>query len=114
MSERRGFRYIHSKEFRYFGKMYDIVSQKDLGDSIKFICVNDTKEEALISAFMNHTKPDSKNIPEKRNQKISILDNYLAADFFNLKITPAAKSSVIFTEDYSFTYFNSIFHPPWC
>lgn len=42
---------IHSKEFRYYGKMYDIISESIEGDSIYFKCINDEKEEQLMKSI---------------------------------------------------------------
>lgn len=50
-----GYEFIHDKEFRYKGMMFDIITSEQIGDSVKHLCVNDTNEEALIAAFMKHS-----------------------------------------------------------
>jgi len=55
LSEAAGFEFIHDKEFRYRGMMFDIIKQEVTGDSVKYLCVNDTNEEALLNAFFAQT-----------------------------------------------------------
>ncbi len=45
------FEFIEENEFKYFGKMYDIIKTEDLNDKIKFICFCDEKENLLDNAF---------------------------------------------------------------
>lgn len=52
--EASGYEFIHDKEFRFRGMMFDIITSQQIGDSVKYLCVNDTNEEALISAFIKH------------------------------------------------------------
>jgi hypothetical protein len=42
---------LHSKEFRYYGRMYDIISENIEGDSIYFKCINDKKEKQLMKSI---------------------------------------------------------------
>jgi hypothetical protein len=52
------FQRIHSREFRYKGRMYDIVREVKKGGVTTFYCLRDTKEENLLAGFrkMNHDK----------------------------------------------------------
>ncbi|MBN8546835.1 MAG: hypothetical protein J0L60_11960 [Ignavibacteria bacterium] len=54
--EKAGVEFIHEKEFRYNGMMFDVVRSEKQGDSIKYYCVNDKQEEELIAAFARHNK----------------------------------------------------------
>ena len=53
---------ISKKEFRYDGKMYDIVKEEMQLDKINFYCVHDEKEDKLEKEF-------AKNIQKNLNQK---------------------------------------------
>ena len=47
----KAYKRIHSKEFRFHGKMYDIIKEKVKGDSLYFVCINDVKEQELMQDF---------------------------------------------------------------
>jgi len=42
---------VDKGEFRYKGKLYDIVSETKSGDSTTFKCINDKNEERLLAGF---------------------------------------------------------------
>jgi hypothetical protein len=42
------FKWVDKGEFRYKGKLYDVISQQRSGTSLIFRCINDSKEEDLI------------------------------------------------------------------
>lgn len=66
------FQRIHSREFRYEGKMYDIARSEAHGDTTWYYCIADVKEtqlfanlDALIERDMNHNprrQEESKNL----------------------------------------------------
>lgn len=43
------FIWIHSKEFRYKGQMYDVVSQKEENGRVVLSCIHDVKESGLFA-----------------------------------------------------------------
>jgi len=45
------FRWINRKEFRYRGRLYDVISIKRNGDSTLIHCINDKNEESLIARY---------------------------------------------------------------
>jgi hypothetical protein len=45
------FRWIHSREFKYNGDMYDIVKKEETDKKLFFYCINDTKEKKLEEEF---------------------------------------------------------------
>lgn|GEM_PF-367161 len=52
------FQWIHKKEFRYKGEMYDIVREVKSGQTTVFICLHDVKESKLFAGLkrVNHDK----------------------------------------------------------
>lgn len=59
------FEWIHSKEFRFNGKMYDIKNNLSDNDSLRFYCYYDDKEnmlEELFCKYSNSEKESKKNI----------------------------------------------------
>ncbi len=45
------FKIVGDREFRFQGRLYDIVSQTTRGTTTWFLCYNDTREEKLIAGF---------------------------------------------------------------
>ncbi len=81
LNSENGFKYIHSKEFKYLGEMYDIVRKFESKDSIKFVCIHDKDETALINNFVKYCKDDKNSSPIKRKINILNLDYYIITDY---------------------------------
>lgn len=54
------FEWEHSREFRYKGEMYDVLSREEHGDTTYYSCIHDVKESGLfkelddlVTRFMN-------------------------------------------------------------
>ncbi len=47
----KGFRKVNKDEFLYQGRMYDILQEMHTGDTTIYYCINDKKEEKLVSQF---------------------------------------------------------------
>jgi hypothetical protein len=50
------FKKTETDEFVYFGRMYDVVSERSKGDTTYFYCINDKQEEELIAGFQSIQK----------------------------------------------------------
>lgn len=50
------FRRIHDGEFRYRGRMYDIVRKDIRGDTTVYYCINDIEEEQLFARLDDHVR----------------------------------------------------------
>ena len=81
LNAENGFRWEESNEFNYLGTMYDVITQYDSCDSIKFTCYHDVNETTLINNFVQHNNEnDLKHPPIKRFVKLhqpDIFYNYL-------------------------------------
>ena len=53
------FRWIHSREFKYNGDMYDIVKKEETDKQLFFYCINDTKEKKLEEEFEKRVHKNS-------------------------------------------------------
>ena len=53
------FKWIHSREFKYNGDMYDIVDKKETEDQLIVHCINDTKEKKLEEEFEKRVHKNS-------------------------------------------------------
>jgi len=101
------FQWMHKKEFRYHGKMYDIVERAETKDSIYFYVYCDDTEDLLVSNFNRHFDDDKKNKKQNSpasNIKIPVSDLFCNSQngFPLLKyrnyFPPFIESSYSFTE----------------
>lgn len=53
------FKWIHSREFKYNGDMYDIVDKKETENQLIVHCINDTKEKKLEEEFEKRVHKNS-------------------------------------------------------
>lgn len=53
------FRWIHSREFKYNGDMYDLVEKKETDDQLIIYCINDTREKKLEEDFEKKVQKNS-------------------------------------------------------
>lgn len=77
----RYFHRIDKGEFRYKGKMYDIVKEVKTNDSVIFYCINDKKEEQLLSQFSDQIK-NSLGSDSPIGKMMKKLINYSLNDLF--------------------------------
>jgi len=69
------FRWIHSREFKYNGDMYDIVEKKETDKQLFIYCVNDTEEKKLEEEFekrVHKNSTEDKQIPSVIKYSLSI------------------------------------------
>jgi len=67
------FRWIHEKEFCYYGHMYDIVRKEKHGDTIIFYCLSDEKETQLFANLNELVKRDMNQNTERKEQRTKLL-----------------------------------------
>jgi hypothetical protein len=61
--------WIHSKEFRYKGEMYDIVSKQVLNGRVLLSCIHDVKESGLFAALDEMINFQMNADPRQQNSK---------------------------------------------
>jgi hypothetical protein len=68
------FNWVERGEFRYKGKLFDVVSEKVSGNIHYFTCINDKSEETLISNYTrNQVLTSHMGSPDKsRHQRVLI------------------------------------------
>ncbi|MCZ7555946.1 MAG: hypothetical protein M5R41_06035 [Bacteroidia bacterium] len=66
------FQRIHAKEFRFDGKMYDIVRQERRGDTTYYACIYDDAETALFAGLHRMMQDEMQSNPERRRQQQEI------------------------------------------
>jgi hypothetical protein len=99
-SRKNHYKKTDDNEFRFGGKLYDIVRSKVNGDTTIFYCINDTREEQLYSnldAYVKRYMDNNIPLKEKTNTlfktlvKQALLHNYSFSmpDFSALKFITA-------------------------
>ena len=97
------FKWIHSREFKYNGDMYDIVKQEEVDGKLIVHCINDTKEKKLEEEFekrVHKNSSEDKQRPASSNFSfVSISEPVHTEKPFNL-ITNESTFSYRLTEFY--------------
>lgn len=113
------FKWKHSKEFEFEGKMYDIVKRKRNGDQITYLVWQDDEETAINSKIKQLTNSIFDNSNDSRNSQLSF--QLLVKTLFtedSLEFTSSYLSSSKITPSYYYEtplpsgFYNSIFNPP--
>ncbi len=83
--------FIEEHEFRFNGKLYDIIEKLETDDSLHFICINDTEEEKLEEKFLefviNKNNDSEIPLPVKQILKLLNSDFYFQTSSINLKLS---------------------------
>lgn len=85
-------KFIHPKEFLYQGQLFDVVKKKIIKGAVHLLCINDNKEEKLISAYRTQCgETSSKNFPVSGNTfhclKL-LLKDYWVSSVHNIFMLP--------------------------
>jgi hypothetical protein len=102
-NKRINFQWIHSKEFRYDGNMYDIVERDEDDSLFYFYVIHDVKENKLEKNFNKKVEDNTSNSKQQTNEKntLKILYSELLKD---RKVIPDFKTqqkyNFFYTENY--------------
>ena len=72
---------INEHEFRYKGKMYDVVSQKQVGTSIHYTVIHDQKDELNFYRLATDTDLQDQSHQANKTQKTDVLDTMVKSLF---------------------------------
>lgn len=86
----------NAREFSYQGRMYDIVSQEERGDSIIYLCIFDERETALYANIEQQIKDQLAHNPERQQQQKELLQKI--PKFYLLHTNPFIISFKCFSE----------------
>jgi hypothetical protein len=92
------FKWIHSREFKYNGDMYDIVIKEENDKQLFLYCINDKKEKKLEKEFAKKVHDNS------TNSKYRQLSNHLSI----LLSEPIHKDKVSFEPVCEFNFYNRL------
>lgn len=111
------FKWMEEDEFRYYGKMYDIVKSEKKGDQNIFYCVNDKNEEKLMARFENYLKHHTdSNLPfqQKSHHLLSQIIKQAVCDLKTTQNIPGDINEILSVYFFSIqtVVLNNIFIPP--
>jgi len=92
---RLDFRWIHSREFKYNGDMYDIVEKKETDEQLIVTCINDTKEKKLEEEFekrVHRNSTEEKQRPSTNSYNFVSLSEPVQPE--NAGTTPVCESKL--------------------
>ena len=81
------FQRIHAREFRYDGKMYDIVRSQVNGDTTWYYCIADVQETRLFANLEELVNQNMHQNPEQKQQNEKLL-RLLGAFYYNQSSSP--------------------------
>ena len=74
--KRINFQWIHSKEYRYNGDMYDIFEKSEDDSLFYFYVINDTKEKELEEKFNKKVEENSTDSKQNQNENNPLKNLY--------------------------------------
>lgn len=106
--------FIEEHEFRYKGKMYDIVYQESLNGKTVFQCVSDEQETMLFAQLDKLVEEQSKSNQEKNQQLFKLLNfQFITSEVSIVKLIPPLNELSANLYHYSLKTWNSkIISPP--
>lgn len=99
------FKWIHEKEFRYHGTMYDIVSKDDTVNGMMVLhCITDVQETELFKNLGKYVT-NTMNSNQRSTRTGTLLFNFLNSLYppDNFEMQPILKAKKIVTSRYSFS-----------
>ncbi len=91
----------HSKEFRFDGEMYDIISSQDEGDTTVYVCIHDVKESGLFANLDCMIETEA-NTPINKKSRQS-LEQLIAAKYVqeSLVFNVPLQETILIRSDFS-------------
>jgi hypothetical protein len=104
---------IDKGEFRYKGKLYDIISEKTTGNVTVFLCINDKNEEALLAGFHHSFDiASAQNDPAKAKHARALIYHVIKIALTESLLIKPLQKPVAFSFIIPFYPLFSIFHSP--
>ncbi|WP_417599830.1 hypothetical protein [Owenweeksia hongkongensis] len=107
----------HSREFRYYGQMYDVMRLEDKGDTTYYTCIHDVKESKLFERLDRMVLDQlSENEDQKKHRemmlgfftKVYLPTHIPDAKYFNSKV----KSVFTYRDFFSEKHCHDFIEPP--
>jgi len=108
------FRWIHSREFKYNGDMYDIVTQEETDKQLIVYVINDTKEKKLEEEFekrVHKNSSEDKQHPTTNNNNFVSLSEPVQSEQIGIALVYKAVFSYWWIDSYK-SFHLDIHSPP--
>ncbi len=102
--------WMHAREFRYEGNMYDVVNQEDIGDSIRYYCILDERDTWLYANIEQQIRQELTGNPQRQRQQTELLQQI--PKFFWLPANPIEYGFKCFTPKPMHTAYAIIAYAP--
>jgi len=109
------FKWIHSREFKYNGDMYDIVKKEEADGQLIVHCINDTKEKKLEEEFEKKVHKNSledKNLPVNKNIVNILLSEPIVSEQINNDLVYELSFNIWRADFYQSTFLDIPSPPP--
>lgn len=109
------FERIHAREFRYLGRMYDIVRQETRGDTTWYWCIHDFKESALfaqLDGLARQASDGDRPSRESRERLLRFFQTLYLAESPGDENRPADADAVNTVTCFLFLLSNGYLHTP--
>jgi len=110
-----GLHWIHEKEFRYNGNMFDLVKKDTTGEKVTFYCFADTKEDLLEFSFEVHFQngKETKSL-DSNSHRINLLSlsDVITQPTYCRSVLFAVESFIPATSETELTSFLNVLTPP--
>lgn len=88
----------NAREFSYQGRMYDMVSREERGDSIIYLCIFDGRETTLYANIKQYIKYELAHDPDRQQQQKELLQKI--PKFYLVHTNPYIISFKCFSESH--------------
>ena len=102
--------WMHAREFRHEGNMYDVVNQEDIGDSIRYYCILDERDTWLYANLEMQIRQELTGNPQRQHQQTELLQQI--PKFFWLPANPIEYGFKRFTPKPMHTAYAMIAYAP--
>lgn len=101
-NNKNDFQWIHSREFRYKGTMYDVVSREHVSENMEILhCVTDHQETQLFKELDNYVQNSMNSDPGTR-QASSFFNQLLSGLYLPVKTSLFQETSIVTKKWYHF------------
>ncbi|MFI5236598.1 MAG: hypothetical protein ACHQLA_01515 [Ignavibacteriales bacterium] len=115
LNQKINFIWIHSREFKYNGDMYDIVKKVENEFELILYCINDTKEKKLEEEFekrVHQNSSENKQKPSTNNHSHNLVSEPFQSEQTGAALTTECNFSFRQTDNYRSLHLDIPSPPP--
>jgi hypothetical protein len=115
LGQKIDFRWIHSREFKYDGEMYDVVKKVEDDKQVFLYCINDAREKNLEEEFekvFNENSSENKQRPVTYNHFNILLSEPVQSEQIGYALVYEFEFNYLRTDSYNSPYLEIPSPPP--